>query len=319
MTELPPRLGVIGSGPIGCEMAQAFARFGADVHLFEQADRILTREDPEAAAIVQHHLERDGVQLMLSSEDIRVRPTPDGVLIEAQSNGQRREMVVDRLLVAAGRAPNTEGLNLEAAGIKYDRRGVQVNDFLQTTHSKVYAAGDICSPLKFTHAADFQARIVVQNALFAIGPFGRKRASRLLVPWATYTSPELAHVGMNEQQAKEAGVAIDTYVQHLAHVDRAILDGQTDGFVKVHTRRGTDKILGATIVAENAGDMISEITLAMNHGLGLAKIGGSIHPYPTQAEAIRKLGDQYNRTRLTPRSRRLLDWLRAWNVGGNEG
>lgn len=193
---------------------------------------------------------------------------------------------------------------------------MKVNDHLLTTNANIYAAGDICSKYQFTHTADFQARIVIQNALFAVGPFGKKKASDLVIPWATFTSPEIAHVGMYENDAKEAGIEIDTYVQHFSEVDRAILEGKDDGFVKVHTKKGTDTIVGATIVAENAGDMISELTVAITGGLGLSKIGSAIHPYPTQAEAIRKLGDQFSRTRLTPFSKKMLGMLQRINVGG---
>lgn len=316
LTERPERLGILGSGPIGSEMAQAFARFGTQVFLFERQAHILTREDPEAAEVVQRQLVRDGVQLVLGAQDLSVRSVPeDRISVRWLEAGKPQETDVDHLLVAVGRAPNLEGLDLDQVDVRADRSGVVVNDFLQTSNPKIYAAGDVASRYQFTHAADFQARIVIQNALFALGPFGRKRASRLLVPWATYTSPEIAHVGMYSREAEEKGIEIDTYVQSLEHVDRAILEGQDEGFVKVHTKRGTDEIVGATIVAENAGDLISEITVAMNNKIGLAKIGASIHPYPTQAEAIRKLGDQFNRTKLTPTSQRVLGFLRRINVG----
>jgi pyruvate/2-oxoglutarate dehydrogenase complex dihydrolipoamide dehydrogenase (E3) component len=316
LTELPKRFGVIGAGPIGAEMAQTFARFDSEVYLFEQADHILSREDAEAAAILQKQFLRDGVNLVLGSEDQKISPADDGrIRVVGKQKGKPYNIVVDQLLVAVGRAPNTDGLNLESVGVQFDRSGIQVNDNLQTTNSRIYAAGDICSKYKFTHAADFQARIVIQNALFALGPFGKKKASDLLIPWATYTSPEIAHVGMYPHDAKEAGVEIDTYVQHFEHVDRAILEGKDEGFVKVHTRKGTDKIVGATIVAENAGDMISEISVAMNNKIGLSKIGATIHPYPTQAEAIRKLGDQFNKTKLTSFSQKVLGLLMRMNVG----
>ena len=316
LTEIPSRFGIIGSGPIGAEMAQSFARLGSQVFLFEQADRILTREDADAAAIVQRQLERDGVRLMLQSRDLKLSPDEGRTRVHVACADGEHDLLVDQLLVAVGRAPNVNGLNLEAVQVAHDRHGVVVNDQLQTTNPKIFAAGDICSRYKFTHAADFQARIVIQNSLFALGPFGKKKASQLIVPWATYTTPEVAHVGLYEHEAADRNVEIDTYVQPLSDVDRAILDGQVEGFVKVHTKKGTDTILGATIVAENAGDMISEITLAMKHQIGLSKIGSTIHPYPTQAEAIRKLGDQFNRTKLTPLSRRILGFLRALNVGG---
>ena len=316
LTELPKRFGVIGSGPIGSEMAQTFARLGSEVYLFERSNRILSREDSDAAAVVQQEFVRDGIHLMLNSDDMKISPGEDGgIQVSVVQNGLPNATVVDQLLVAVGRAPNTGGLNLNQVGVKFDDSGVQVNDHLQTTNPLIYAAGDICSPFKFTHAADFQARIVIQNALFAVGPFGKKKASGLVIPWATYTSPEVAHVGMYEHDAKKTGVEIDTYVQQFEDVDRAILEGQKHGFVKILTRKSTGEIVGATIVAENAGDLISEVTMAMVNKVGLGKIASTIHPYPTQAESIRKLGDQFNRTKLTPLSRKILNLLRRLNVG----
>ncbi|MBI5800855.1 MAG: FAD-dependent oxidoreductase, partial [Verrucomicrobia bacterium] len=209
---------------------------------------------------------------------------------------QGYDVLVDQLLVAVGRAPNVEGLGLETVGVEFDKKGVKVNDRLQTTKPRIFACGDICSPYQFTHAAGFMARIVIQNALFK----GRAKASSLIIPWATYTSPEIAHVGLYEQEAKTKGIAVDTFTLEMSKVDRAILDGETEGFVRVHVRKGTDEILGATVVAAHAGDLIGELSLAMKGGLGLKTIGAAIHPYPTQAEAIRKLGDLHGRTRLTP-------------------
>ena len=316
LTELPKRFGIVGSGPIGSEMAQSFARFGSEVFLFEREGHILTREDADAAAIVQKEFERDGIKLMLNSNDMKIAPADDGAIrVSVTRNGKPEDIVVDELLIAVGRAPNTDGLNLEAVNVKHDRSGVEVNDNLQTTNPRIFAAGDICSKYKFTHAADFMARIVIQNALFAVGPFGKKKASDLVIPWATYTSPEIAHVGLYGHDAKKAGVEIDTYVQEFADVDRAILEGQDEGFVKIHTKKGSGEIVGATIVAENAGDMISEITVAMVNKVSLGQIASTIHPYPTQAEAIRKLGDQFNRTKLTPMSTKALNFLRRLNVG----
>jgi pyruvate/2-oxoglutarate dehydrogenase complex dihydrolipoamide dehydrogenase (E3) component len=315
LTELPKRFGIVGSGPIGSEMAQSFARFGSEVFLFERADHILTREDADAAAVVQEQFEKDGVNLVLNAEDMELAPSGDQIKVKVVQNGVANEIIVDQLMIAVGRAPNVDGLNLETVNVKYHKKGIEVNDHMQTTNPKIYAAGDICSKYQFTHAADFQARIVIQNALFAVGPFGKKKASDLIIPWATYTSPEIAHVGMYPNDAKAAGVEIDTYVQQLEHVDRAILEGTDEGFVKIHTKKGTDKIVGATIVAENAGDMISEITVAMKNKVGLAGIGSTIHPYPTQADAIRKLGDQFNKTKLTPFSAKVLKFLMKLNVG----
>lgn len=311
LTQLPKRLGIIGAGPIGCEMAQAFAQLGSEVLLVESEHGILPREDREAADIVQKAIEHAGVKLLCCGRKLELKHD-GGIRLTVDSHGESYDEPIDQLLVAVGRAPNVENLNLDAVGVDFDKKGVIVNDHMQTTNPRIYAAGDICSKYQFTHAADFMARIVIQNALFAVGPFGKKRASDLVIPWATYTSPEIAHVGMYEQDAKEAGVEVDTYVQHFNDIDRAILEGDDEGFVKVHTKRGTDKIVGATIVATNAGDMISEITLAMTHGLGLKQIGSTIHPYPTQAEAIRKLGDQYNRSRVTPSVKWLFGKRLAW-------
>lgn len=318
LTELPARFGIIGGGPIGAEMAQTFARLGSQVTLFENSSQILSREDPDAVAIIQKQFQHDGIKILAHSTNQRIDPASDGLIRVtgvAGENEKPYELIVDQLLVAVGRAPNTDGLNLESVNVKFDRRGVDVDDQMRTTNPKIFAAGDICSKFKFTHAADFQARIVIQNALFAIGPLGKKKAANLLIPWATYTSPEIAHVGMYEREAHEAGVEIDTFTQSLEHNDRAILEGVNEGFVRVHVRKGTDKIVGATIVAENAGDMISELTLAMNNKIGLAQIGATIHPYPTQAESIRKLGDQYNKTKLTTFAEKLLGFLMKLNVG----
>jgi pyruvate/2-oxoglutarate dehydrogenase complex dihydrolipoamide dehydrogenase (E3) component len=307
LTSLPRRLAVIGSGPIGCELSQAFARFGSEVWLVEGKSHILPREDRDAAARVEKALVRDGVRIVrdVTIQGVR-RDGAEKVL--TLTGGAADGLRVDEILVAAGRAPNVEGLDLERAGVQYDSRaGVRVDDRLRTTNPRVFAAGDICSAYKFTHNSDFQARIAIQNALF----LGRARASALIVPWCTYTDPEIAHVGLSERDARERGIAIDTFVQELDDVDRAVLDGEAEGFVKIHVRRGKDTIMGATIVARHAGEMLPELTLAMTRGVGLGAIARVIHPYPTQAEAIRKLGDAYNRTRLTPLVKAVFErWLR---------
>lgn len=316
LNDLPDRLGVIGAGPIGCEMAQTFARLGSQVSLFEMADQILPREDSEASDLLTNCFHQDRIRMVTSLDKIKVNLTPAGAIqVSGLIEQKTHQTEVDHLLVAVGRKPNIENLDLKAAGVECHRRGVVVNDFLQTTNPRIFAAGDVASSFQFTHAADFQARIVVQNALFAMGPLGRKRASDLIIPAATYTSPEVAHVGLREKEAQAAGKAIDIYTQHFDEVDRAILDGEESGFVKIITQKGTDKILGATIVATNAGDLISEIVVAMNHGVGLGGIASSIHPYPTVADAIRRTGDQYNRTRLSPFNQKILDLLRKFNVG----
>jgi pyruvate/2-oxoglutarate dehydrogenase complex dihydrolipoamide dehydrogenase (E3) component len=309
LTELPSRLAVIGAGPVGCELAQAFARFGARVSLLGNRPQIMPREDPEAARIVEKQMQRDGVNLVLGCKVVRVARDGAEKVLHLECGGQPMEVRADAILVGAGRTPNVQGLDLEAAGVAYDaKEGVKVNDRLQTTNRRIFAAGDICSRFKFTHVADATARVVIQNALF----FGRARASALVIPWCTYTDPEVAHVGLYEAEAKARGIDVQTFTEPMDHVDRAVLDGDTDGFVKVHVRAGSDRIVGATVVARHAGEMISELTLALVGGLGLRTLARTIHPYPTQAEAIKRVADAYNRTRLTPFVKGLFQKWLAW-------
>lgn len=312
LTSLPARLAVIGSGPVGCELAQAFARFGSKVTLIERGAGILGREDRDAAAILETAFRREGMQLELRAKLVRAWSSGSEKRLILERDGTEFEVAADAVLVGAGRAPNTEGLGLEAAGVEYDRSGVKVNDYLQTSNRRIYAAGDICSAFKFTHVADAQARIVIENALFP----GRRKNSALTVPWCTYTDPEVAHVGINEADAAARGVEVRTLTIPFADVDRAVLDGETEGFARVHLKKGSDVILGATIVARHAGEMIGEVALAIGAGLGLSVIGRTIHPYPTQAESLRKLADSYNRGRLTPAVKKILgawlSWQRKW-------
>jgi pyruvate/2-oxoglutarate dehydrogenase complex dihydrolipoamide dehydrogenase (E3) component len=308
LTELPRRLAVIGAGPLGCELAQAFARFGSEVTLFGNRPRIMPREDPDAARLVEREMVRDGVRLMLGNSVERVETQGGEKLLHFHQSDQAGELRADAILVGVGRAPNVEGLGLDTAGVEHDlRQGIKVNDRLRTSNRRIFAAGDVCSRFKFTHTADALARIAIQNALF----LGRVRVSALTVPWCTYTDPEIAHVGLYEDEARAQGIEVRTFVQALRHVDRAVLDGESDGFVKVHVRAGTDHVVGATVVARHAGEMISELTLAMVGELGLRTLARTIHPYPTQAEAIKKIADAYNRTRLTPLAQWLFEkWLR---------
>jgi pyruvate/2-oxoglutarate dehydrogenase complex dihydrolipoamide dehydrogenase (E3) component len=308
ITELPRRLAVIGAGPVGCELAQAFARFGSQVYLIEALHGILPKEDPEAAEVVRQALFRDGIKVMCCGKNLQFSSDADGKRLTVDSHEEHYALTVDEILVGGGRAPNVEGLGLEAAGVEFDKKGVKVNDRLQTTNPRIYAAGDICSKFQFTHAADAMARIVLQNALFP----GRAKASALTMPWSTYTDPEIAHVGLYEKEAQEQGTPVQTFIQSLDDVDRAILDGEAEGFVKAHVRKGTDRILGATVVARHAGEMISELTLAMVGRLGLKTLARTIHPYPTQAEAIKKVADAYSRTRLRPWVKWLLNKWLAW-------
>jgi pyruvate/2-oxoglutarate dehydrogenase complex dihydrolipoamide dehydrogenase (E3) component len=258
---------------------------------------------------VQQSLIRDGVQLVLNCQIQRVERSPQGKTIHYLQDNETKQLTVDEILVGTGRAPNVEGLNLEQVGVEYSHQGVKVNDYLQTTNSKIYAAGDICMAWKFTHAADAAARIVLKNTLFSPFGLGRSRLSSLVMPWTTYTDPEVAHVGLYEKAARDRGIEVETIKISFHDVDRAIADGEEEGFVKIHHKKGSDTIVGATIVARHAGEMISEITTAMVNGIGLSKLASVIHPYPTQAEAIKKAADGYRRTLLTPRSRSLLKIL----------
>jgi pyruvate/2-oxoglutarate dehydrogenase complex dihydrolipoamide dehydrogenase (E3) component len=312
LTELPRRLVVLGGGPIGCELAQAFCRLGAEVTLIHNKPHLLDREDPEAAAVVQRAFERAGIRLVLGATVERVEVVGGPKQLHVRTGDAPTVHAADAILVATGRAPNVTGLNLEAVGVAYDlRSGVQVDDFLRTTHPHVYACGDVCSRWKFTHAADFTARLVIQNALFALGPLGRRRVSSLHMAWCTYTDPELAHTGLTAVEAAQAGIALDTYTQPFDRVDRALTESDPEGFVRLHTRRGTGEIVGATIVGRGAGDLISEVSVALAGKVGLGRLASVIHPYPTRAEAIRKLGDQFNKTRLTPRAAGFLKLLLA--------
>lgn len=278
LTELPRRLLVIGGGPIGCELGQAFARLGARVTLATKGGRLLPRDDEDAAAALAAALAADGVEVVAEA------PAAAGF---------------DAVLVAAGRVPNVDGLNLEAARVAYDRdRGVQVDDTLRTTNPRVYAAGDVCSlGYKFTHAADATARLVVRNALFP----GRGRISTRTIPWCTYTDPEVGRVGGPDGPVNEFRV-------DFRDLDRAAADGAA-GFAKVWVRNGTDRIAGATVVGPHAGEIVGAVALAMQNGVGLEGIADTVFPYPTYTEALKKIADQYNRTRLTPLVGRA---IRAW-------
>ena len=291
LTEMPKRLGIIGAGPIGCEMAQAFARLGAKVYIFEAEARILPREDAEAAALLHSTLERDGVTIRCSAAIQSIAKTSgEKQIVAAQGN-----TAVDEILLGVGRAPNIESLNLESADVAYTKTGVTTNEYLQTTNRHVYAAGDVCLPQKFTHSADAAARIVLQNALFA----GRKKISTAVIPWCTYTDPEIAHVGVYESER--------TFTQNFGQVDRAVIEGQ-EGFVKVHTSKSSDRILGATIAGPHAGEIISMISLAMRNELGLRAFSDALFPYPTLSEIMKKAADAHSRTRLTPGVKRLFEW-----------
>lgn len=310
VTDRPQRLAIIGGGPIGCELAQAFHRLGSEVTLLHKNGHLLDREDDDAAELIQQQLLKEQMRLILGCTLERVEKTDAGKVIYYRQDGVVQTLVVDEILLGAGRSPRVEALNLAAAGVEFDQHhGVVVNDYLQTTNPRIYAAGDICMNWKFTHAADAAARIVIKNTLFSPFGLGRSKLSSLVMPWVTYTDPEIAHVGLYESEAQAKGLKTETIKIPFSSVDRALIDGEPNGFVKIVHQRGSDRILGATIVARHAGEMISEVTLAIVAKQGLSALSGVIHPYPTQAEAIKKAADAYRRTLLTPRTQSLLKLL----------
>jgi pyruvate/2-oxoglutarate dehydrogenase complex dihydrolipoamide dehydrogenase (E3) component len=294
LTDQPRSLAVIGAGPSGCELAQAFARLGTRVTLIESAAHVLSREDREAAAVIQDRLRADGVELLLKAHVSAAR-WADGRFALDRDGGTTS---VDAVLVASGRAARVDGLNLDSAGVTHGPEGVTVDDRLRTSNPRVYAAGDVCSKYKFTHAADAMARIVVRNALF----FGRARVSSLVIPWCTFTSPEVGRVGEAGDEAAASGA--DAITIPLSSVDRAVVDEATDGFVRLHHRRG--RIVGATIVAPDAGELVSTVATAMRYGGSLNDLSSSVFPYPTLSVAFRQAGDVYRRASLTTTARSAL-------------
>ena len=300
LTERPRRLAVIGGGPIGCELAQAFARLGCAVTLVEALPRLLPRDDEEAAQIVARRLADEGVTLRLGAGVERVEARTGERVLHLRG---AESVAADELLVAVGRIPNVEGLGLPAAGVAFDpKRGVHVDDRLRTSNPRIFAAGDVCLEAKFTHAADASAKIAVQNALF----LPTQKLSSLVIPWCTYTDPEVAQVGLSQHDAETRGIAVDVYRAPLEQVNRAVLDGEEEGFVKLVVKRGGDQILGGTIVAAHAGELITQVTLAITGKLGLGALLRVIHPYPTQGEGIKRVAGIWVRGRATPRIKRLL-------------
>jgi pyruvate/2-oxoglutarate dehydrogenase complex dihydrolipoamide dehydrogenase (E3) component len=302
LNERPNRLLVVGGGAIGCELSQAFARLGSRVTIFDQVPRLLAGEDPDASAVLQRALGSDGIEFQLGTSIVQVLQRDGAAVVRFRRppDGPLEERLGDRILVATGRTSNVDGLDLGRAGIRTGPRSILVDDRLRTTNRRVFAAGDVCSRFQFTHAADAMARIVIHNALF----FGRRRVSALTIPWCTYTDPEIAHVGVSVEDAAR-GRGVHTITVPMSDVDRAVLDDQTDGFLRVHHDQG--RLLGCTIVAAHAGELIGQAGDAIARGATLNEFSASIHPYPTQAEALRRAGDTYRRSRLTPRLRRSLE------------
>jgi pyruvate/2-oxoglutarate dehydrogenase complex dihydrolipoamide dehydrogenase (E3) component len=306
LTECPRRFLVIGGGPLGCELAQAFCRLGSQVAIVQKEPMFLRQEERDAAQILSDVLARDGIEIHLNTEVVRVRMDGNEKVIDLISDGYKSTIAVDEILIGVGHTPNVENLDLDAVNVKYDiENGIKINDFLQTSNRRIYAAGDVCFEHQFTHIEDASAAIVVQNALF----LGRRRLSALTIPWCTYTDPEIAHVGLYTREARQKGVQVKTFTVLMHDVHRAIADGEEEGFVKIHVKEGTDRILGATVVARHAGEIINDLSLAIKMGIGLGALSHIVHPYPTQAQAIQMAAAAYSATRQRP----LYKWLlRKW-------
>jgi pyruvate/2-oxoglutarate dehydrogenase complex dihydrolipoamide dehydrogenase (E3) component len=311
--EPPGRLLVLGGGPIGCELSQAMARLGASVTLVDRGTQLLHREDPEVADLLRAALERDGVRVLLGARVEEVVPGRGGThTARVRRDDVLVEIAVDTILAAAGRKPNVEGLGLERAGVVCTPRGVTVDAHLETSGPGIYAAGDVCGPYQFTHFAEYQARIVVRNILLApLRGLGRARADYRVVPWTTFTEPEIARVGLGGKETERSGVLHDVHRFAYSDLDRAVLDSEEEGLVKVITARGRGTILGATVVGAGAGELIHELALAMQAGLDLSRLSSLIHVYPTLSQAVQRTADAYMKTRLTPAARRLFSWLYA--------
>jgi len=310
--EQPKRLVVLGGGPIGCELSQAFARLGTQVTQVEQGVQILSKEDPDAAKLLQIQLEKDGVDLRLNTSAVGVESSSDGHVLLVEFAGQQQRIPFDKILVAVGRQANLTGFGLEKLGIETDRT-VITNDFLQTKYPNILAAGDVAGPYQFTHTASHQAWYAAVNALFR--PFKTFKVDYSVIPWATFAEPEIATVGLNETSAKQQGIEVEVTRYDIGGLDRALADDHARGFVKVLTSPGKDKILGATIVGASAGELLAEFVLAMKHGLGLNKLLGTIHIYPTMAEANKNVAGNWKKAHAPQKILALLERFHTWRRG----
>ncbi|MFB6247021.1 MAG: NAD(P)/FAD-dependent oxidoreductase [Salinibacter sp.] len=293
LEEQPERLAIVGAGPIGTEMAQAFTRLGTDVTVVEMTDRILANDDPELAATLRETLEEEGVEYTLNAQVERVSQDGDEVTLHT---GGGRTVKTDALLLSTGRAANVDGLNLEAAGVEYTRKGVTVSDRCRTSQSHIYAAGDVTGRYQFTHMSNHMAKVAVTNALLKVP----SKMDIDHVPWVTYTEPELAHVGARADQLDADGVSYETYRFPYSKLDRALTEGETTGQIKVHAKGLTGTILGASVLGSHAGELITSFAIAMRNGVTLRNIGDTIHPYPAWGEGVRRVADQWYVQKQSP-------------------
>ncbi len=302
----PQSMLVLGGGPIGCELAQVARRLGIDVHIVELLARLMPRDDSEASTLIRKRLESEGIDVATAAKALRFDHQDGRTVATVETTGGQRTLTTEAVLVAAGRTPNVESLGLESAGVNFSRRGVEVDDTLATSQPHIFACGDIAGPYAFTHAADYQARIVIRNILI---PWFKAKASYRWMPWVTYTDPEVAHFGPIEEEARAKNIAYDVFRYDWQELDRAVTDSETEGFIKVLTARGKDTILGATVVGVHAGEVMHEVLVAAKHGIGLSKLSATVHAYPTYSSSVQRVADSFQKTRLTPRVAGLFRWL----------
>ncbi len=302
----PESMLVLGGGPIGCELAQVAQRLGVAVSLVELLPRLLPRDDLDAAEAIRKALERDGVRVSTGTKAVGFEQENGRTTVEVETEGSRQKIAIDAVLVAAGRTANVENLGLEAAGVKFDRRGVNVDFTLTTSQPHIFACGDVAGPYAFTHAADYQARIVVRNVLI---PWLKAKADYRWMPWVTYTDPEVAHFGPTEEEARKRNVEYDIFRHDWHDLDRGVTDSETEGFTKVLTVRGKDEILAATVVGARAGEVMHELLVAAKHGIGLSRLSATVHAYPTYSSSVQRVADAFQKTKLTPRVAGLFRWL----------
>ncbi|MBI1909840.1 MAG: mercuric reductase [Deltaproteobacteria bacterium] len=307
LTEVPKRLVVLGGGPIGAELTQVFTRLGSKVTVVEMLDSLLIREDVEVSALIKERFEREGIEVLTGHKAVEIK-SGESFELTVQEGQKEKRIPFDKILVAVGRAPNVNNLDLEKAGIKFSKKGIEVDDTLRTSSKHIYACGDVVGPYQFTHTADFQARLILRNALFP----GKSKIDYRVVPWCTFTDPEVARVGLNEKEAKEKGLHHDIYSYSFKDLDRAVCDREDEGFIKVLTEKGSDQLLGVTIVGSHAGDLLHELALAMHQRIGLKKVASMIHIYPTLAEISKRIADTYQRSRLSPRTQKWLKRFFQW-------
>jgi len=319
LTEVPKRLVVLGGGPIGAELTQVFARLGSKVTVVEMLDSLLIREDIEASRFIKERFIKEGVEVLTGHRAVEVytersrsiKKSGESYELIVKEGEKEKRIPFDQILVAVGRAPNVTGLDLEKAGVKFSKKGIEVDDTLRTSAKHIYACGDVVGPYQFTHTADFQARLILRNALFP----GKSKINYRVVPWCTFTDPEVARVGLNEKEAKEKGISYDVYSYQFKDLDRAVCDREDEGFIKVLTEKGSDQILGVTIVGTHADDLLHELALAMHQRIGLKKIASMIHVYPTLTEISKRIADTYQRSRMTPRLKQWLATYFKWRFG----